>query len=101
MLLSKYQITLIGYTLIFGTKFDKDSSAVEQINYLIKIRNVYIVYDLDASPRNPTNSFELKNCCLGATSVVKNSGKEMYVYTSWSFDNDTARNVGMDSSSSS
>ena len=82
-------------------KFDKYSLAVEQINYLIKIINVYIVYDLDASPRNPTNSFELKNCCLGATSVVKNSGKKMYLYTSWSFDNDTARNVGMDSSSSS
>ena len=54
-------MTLIGYTLIFGIKFDKDSLAVEQINYLIKIINVYIVYDLDASPRNPTNSFELKN----------------------------------------
>ena len=39
-------------------KFDKYSLAVEQINYLIKIRNVYIAYDLDASSRNPTNSFE-------------------------------------------
>ena len=29
-------------------KFDKDPSTVEQNNYLTKIVNVYIVYDLDA-----------------------------------------------------
>ena len=31
-----------------GIKFDKDSLAVEQNNYLSKIVNAYIVYDLDA-----------------------------------------------------
>ena len=41
-------------------KFDKDL-AVEQNNYLTKIVNVYIVYDLYAWPRNHTNNFKFKN----------------------------------------
>ena len=32
-------------------KFDKDPLAVEKNNYLTKIVNVYIVYDLDAWPK--------------------------------------------------
>ena len=84
-------------------KFDKDPLAVKQNNYLIKIVNVYIVYDLDAWPRNPTNNFKFKNCLFGATSIVKNSDKQRYVYSGhriifdsagWrSFDNNTARNI--------
>ena len=50
-----------------------------QIN-IFKIVNVYIVYDLDAWPRNHTNNFKFKNCLFGATSVVKNKDKEKYVY---------------------
>ena len=97
-----------------GIKFDKDPLAVEQNNYLIKIVNVYIAYDLDAWPRNPTNNFKFKNCLFGAISMLKNSDKEKYVYSKYritfdsggflSFDNDTARNViifGVDNSSSS
>ena len=79
-----------------------------------KIVNVYIVHDLDAWPRNLTNNFKFKNCLFEATSIVKLSDKERYVYSrqgkkfdsagSWSFDNDIARNVvifGVDNSSSS
>ena len=97
-----------------GIKFDKDPLPVEQNNYLTKIVNVYIVYDLDAWLRNPTNNFKFKNCLFGATNIVKNSDKEKYVYSgygitfdsggSWSFDNGTASNViifGVDSRSSS
>ena len=75
---------------------------------------VYIVYYLDVWPRNPTNNFKFENCLFGETSVVKSSGKEKYVYSgygitfdsagSWSFDNDSARNViifGVDNNSSS
>ena len=60
-----------------GIKFDKDPLVIEQINV-----NVYIVYDLDALPRNPTNNFKFKNCLFGATSdrVLKNSDKGKYVY---------------------
>ena len=94
-------------------KFDKDPLSVEQNNYLNKIGNVYIVYYLDLCPKNPTNNFKFKNYLFGATSIVKNSEKEKYVYGGygitfdsaglWSFDNDIARNVinfGVDNSSS-
>ena len=54
-----------------GIKFDKDPLAVERNNYFSKIVNVYIVYDFDARPRNPTNNFKFKYCLLGATSIVK------------------------------
>ena len=37
-----------------GIKFDEDPLAVEQNNYLSKIINVCIVYDLDVWPRNFT-----------------------------------------------
>ena len=42
--------------------FDEDPLALEQNNYLTKIVNVYIVYDLDARPKNPTDNFKFKNC---------------------------------------
>ena len=81
-----------------GIKFDKDPVAAEQNNYLTKIENVYIVYDLDACPRNPTNSFKFNSCLFGATNIVKNIDKEKYIYSgygitfdsagSWSFCND-------------
>ena len=86
-----------------GIKFDKDLSAVEQKNSLTKIINVYIVYELNTWPKNPTYNFKFKNCLFGAHNVVKNSDKEKYVYSrygitfdsggSWIFDNDFARNV--------
>ena len=84
-------------------KFDKDPLAVEQNNYASNTLNVYIVFDLDAWPRNPTNNFKFKNCLFGANSTVKNSAKEKYVYSGygitfdsvglWSFDNDIAKNL--------
>ena len=55
-------------------KFDKDPLAVEQNNYLTKIMNVYIVYVLDASQKNPAN-----NGLFGATSVVKHTDKQKYL----------------------
>ena len=94
-------IKLSGYKM--GIKFDKDPLAVKQNNYMCEIVNVYIVYDLDAWPRNPLNNFKFKNCLCRATIVIKNSHKEKYLYSgygitfdsagSWSFDNDVARNV--------
>ena len=45
-------------------KFDKDPLAVEQNNYLAKIINVYIVYDLDTWPKDPTNNFNLRTSDL-------------------------------------
>ena len=60
-----------------------------------------MVYNLDASPRNPTNNSKFKNGLFDATSVVENNDKEKHVYSgygitfesvdSWSFNNGTAR----------
>ena len=103
-----HSIKLSGYKM--GIKFDKDPLAVEQNNYLTIIVNVY-VFALDDWPKNPTNNFRFKNCLFGATSIVKNSDKEKYVYReygitfdsagSFSFSNGTARNIivfGVDNS---
>ena len=62
-----------------GIKFDKDPLTVEQNNYLTKILNVYIVYDLDAWQKNPTDNFKYKNCLFGEANIVKNSDKEKQV----------------------
>ena len=61
-----------------GIKFDKNPLAAEQNNYLTKTVNVYIVYDLAAWSRNPTNNFKFRNCLFRATKIVKNSDKEKY-----------------------
>ena len=50
---------------------------LEQNSYLIKIVNVYIVYDLAPCPRNPTNNFKFKNFLFEGTDTVRNSDKEM------------------------
>ena len=55
-----------------GKKFNKDSLAVKQNNYVTKIVNACIIYELNAWPRNPTKNFKLKNFLFGAISIVKN-----------------------------
>ena len=71
-----------------GIKFDKVPLSVQQNNYASTI--AYIVYDLDAWPKNPTNNFKFKNCLFGATSVVKNRDKEKYVYSGYRITFDSA-----------
>ena len=78
------------------------------------ILNLCIVYELNNWPRNPTNSFSLKNCLFGTVKLVRNAIKNKFTYNgwgitfdgegSWSFGNGCARNVlifGIDSTSSS
>ena len=65
-----------------GVKFEKDPLAVEQNNYWTKVVDAYIVYDLDAWPKVLLDNFKLKNCLFGATSKLKNSDKEKWVYSS-------------------
>ena len=72
--LSEYRIRI---------KVDKYLLAVEQINYLTKILNVYVAYDLDAWLRNLTNNFKFNNSLFGATNTVNNSDKEKYVYSGY------------------
>ena len=45
-----------------GVKFDKDPFAIEQNNYLTKIVNIYVVYDLEACPKIILRNFAAKNC---------------------------------------
>ena len=73
-----------------GIKFDKDPLAVEQNNYTSKIVNVYIVYSLDAWPRNSTNNFKLKNFLFRATNIVKYNDKEKYVCSGYGITFDSA-----------
>ena len=77
-------------------KFDKDPSTVEQSNYTITVVNVYIIYDLDAWPRNLTNNLKFKICLFGATSEVKNNDNERYVYSGYgiTFDISDSWSVG-------
>ena len=78
------------------------------------ILNLYIVYELNTWPRNPTNNFILKNCLFGTVKLTRNADKSEFTYNGqglafdgedfWSFDNDTARKViifGVDNRSSS
>ena len=70
--LSEYRIRI---------KLKKDTLSVEQKNYLAKIVNVYIVYDLDTQARNTNKNFKIKTCLTGATNIVKNRDQEQYVYS--------------------
>ena len=78
------------YKYRIGIKFNEDSLAAEQNNYLTKIVSVYIVYDLAAWPRNPANNFNLKNCLFGATIIGKNSDKEKYAHSGYGITFDRA-----------
>ena len=64
-------------------QFNKNVLVVKQNNYATKTVNVYIVYDLDYWPRNPTNNFVLKNWLFGATNIVKTSHKNKYPYSDY------------------
>ena len=55
-----HSIKLSGYKM--GVKFDKDPFAIEQNNYLTKIVNIYVVYDLEAWPKIRLRNFTVKNC---------------------------------------
>ena len=80
-------------------KFDKDPLAIEQKNYLNKVANVYVFYELYYWPKILLKSFTFKSCLFGATNLVKNSDKDKYVYSDygiafdggywWSFGNGT------------
>ena len=83
---------LSGYKL--GIKFYEYSVAVEQNNYKTEIVNASIVCDLDTCPRNPTNSFKLKNCLFDTTNIVKNSDKKKWVNSGYRiFFHDFTRNI--------
>ena len=72
--------------------------------YTNLIFNLYIVYELNSWPRNPTNNFPLKNCLFGTVKLERKGIKNKFTYNngqgiafdgerSWSFANDFDRNV--------
>ena len=95
-------------------QFNSTPFIMKQNNYLRKIVNVYIAYDLDNQSKSLLRNLSLKNGLFGLTNIVKVKGKEKYVYSgyrisfdgksSWNLNNEYARNViifGVDNSSSS
>ena len=44
------------------------------------ILNLYIVYELNAWPRDPANNFPLKNCLFGTFKLVRNADKSKFIY---------------------
>ena len=79
-----------------------------------RLQMLFIIYDLDNLPKNPSNNFKIKSCLFGATNIAKSSneskhGQSSYRITldgadSWSFGNEFIKNViifGVDNSSSS
>ena len=78
------------------------------------ILSLYVVYELNNWPRNPTNNFTLKNCLFGTVKLTRNAVKRKFTYIRrgvvfdrkgmLSFDNSTDRNIvifGTDDTSSS
>ena len=95
-------------------QFHKSVLVAERNNYITKIVNAYIGYDLDYCPKILLSNLKLKYCLFGATNIRKHGDKSKWVYTGygivfdggglWSFSNEFARNVvifGVDNSSSS
>ena len=66
-----------------GIQFNSTPLVIERNNYVTKIVNVYIVYDLDNWPKNPLINFTLKDCLFGSTNIVKDNDKEKYVYSGY------------------
>ena len=44
------------------------------------ILNLYIVYELNTWPHNPTNNFTLKNCLFGTVKLTRNADKTKFTY---------------------
>ena len=59
----------------FDTNFDTNNSVSVQKRfsslYSYFDLNLYIIYELNDWPRNPTNSFLLKNCLFGSVKIRK------------------------------
>ena len=51
--------------------------------YETKNLNAYIVYNLDNWPKNPLRNFTSKNSLVGATNIIRNSDRNIYVYSGY------------------
>ena len=80
-----YSSTLFPQNTQFlhSVKPDEYPLILEQSCYATKIVNTSIVYELNASPRNPFDNLTLKNCLFGATNIVKNSNEDKWFYSGY------------------
>ena len=58
-------------------KFDNSVLVQKNVSprYSNFVLNLCIVYELNTSPRNPTNNVILKNCLFGGGKLTRNAGK--------------------------
>ena len=54
----------------------KDSSSLYN-NFIL---NLYIAYESNNQPSNPTDNFPLKNCLLGTVKLIRNAIKTNFIY---------------------
>ena len=47
------------------------------------ILSLYIVYEWNKWPRNPTNNFTLKNCLFGTVKLTRSAEKSKFSYNGW------------------
>ena len=59
---------------------EQTSSSSLHSNFFL---NLYIVYEINNWPRNPTNNFSLKNCLFGTVKLVRNAIKDIFIYNVW------------------
>ena len=52
-------------------------------NYASKLRNAFIVSDLNTCRKILFNNFKLKNCMFVATNIVKSSDKEKWLHSDY------------------
>ena len=70
-----HNIKYFGYKI--GIQFNNTSSFLEQKNYVTKIVNAYIIYDLDNWPNKFLRNFTLKDWLFGTTGIVTNGDKKL------------------------
>ena len=80
-------------TILFSVLVQKNSSLFSNF-----IFNLYIVYELNNWPRNPTNNFSLENCSFGTVKSVRNTIKSKFIYNrrGIAFDGEGSRCFGND-----
>ena len=63
------------YEYKIGTEFNKNILFVEQNNFVTKIANAYIVFNLHVWQNISYDNFKLKNSLFGLTNITKNIDK--------------------------
>ena len=82
-----HSIQFLGYKI--GIKFDGDPLVAEQNSFVAETVNACIAYELSTWPNNLLDNFTLKNCLFGASNILKNNGKNRWVFCGYEIAFDT------------